>query len=120
MIMHKKVCILLNACPAHIILMLVHFGNNGGNLAGQQIVSKRDSFRVQTSFPAAPWELHQETEEEEEWGKEGGWTQEVITICIEIGLTSASTPSPLCPKPDWTQQMLVEVESRDWEVGGGG
>ena len=48
------------------------FGNNGGNLAGQQIVSNRDSLRVQTSFPAAPWELHQETEEGEEWGKEEG------------------------------------------------
>lgn len=49
-------------------------------------------------------------------GVMGEWTQEVITICIEIGLTSASTPSPPCPKPDWIQQMLVEVES--W--GGGG
>lgn len=44
-------------------------------------------------------------------------TQEVIRICIEIGLTSASTPSVPCPKPDWTQQMLVEVEAGD---GGGG
>lgn len=43
--------------------------------------------------------------------------QEVITICIEISLTSASTPSPFCPKPDWTQQMLVEVESRDGRGG---
>lgn len=46
-----------------------------------------------------------------------GWTQEVITICIEIGLTSVSTPSPPYPESDWTRQMLVEAESRD--VGGG-
>ncbi len=57
-----------------------------------------------------------EREKKKKAGRGVGWTQEVITICIEIGLTSASTPSPRCPKPDWTQQMLVEVESRD---GGG-
>ena len=36
--------------------------------------------------------------------------QEVITICIELSLTSACTPSPHCPKSSWTQQMLMEAE----------
>lgn len=102
---------------AHIVFKVIHCGNYGGNLAGQQLVGNRDPFRVQTSLPAAPWELHQERGEEGNWGWVG-WTQEAITICIEIGLTSASTPSPPYPKSDWTRQMLVEAESRD--VGGGG
>ncbi|KAI4821187.1 hypothetical protein KUCAC02_029129, partial [Chaenocephalus aceratus] len=75
------------------------FSNDGGNPAGQQLVGNSDPFRVETSFPEAPWKLHQERDEDVE-GRTG--TQEVITICIEIGLTSASTPSPLCPEPDWT------------------
>lgn len=89
-------------CGGTHIPVLVLCGTAGGNLAGQQFVSNIDPFRAQTSFPEASWELHQERR-----------TQEVITICIEIGLTSASTPSEPCPKPDWTQQMLVEVEPRD-------
>lgn len=101
---------------AHIVFKVIHCGNYGGNLAGQQLVCNRDPFRVQTSFPAAPWELHHEWGEEGNWGWVG-WTQEVITICIEIGLTSVSTLSPPYPESDWTRQMLVEAESRD--VGGG-
>lgn len=110
-------CFVWTLACTDIIFRLALCGNDGGNLAGQQLVCNRDPFRVQTSFPAAPWELHQEREKKKTGEGGGDWTQEVITICIEIGLTSASTPSPLCPNPDWTQQMLVEVESRD---GGGG
>lgn len=106
-------CFVWTLACTDIIFRLALCCNDGGNLAGQQLVCNRDPFRVQTSFPAAPWELHQEREKKKTGEGGGDWTQEVITVCIEIGLTPASTPSPPCPNPDWTQQMLVEVESRD-------
>lgn len=77
-------CMCERAC---IVFKVVHCRNYGGNLAGQQLVGNRDPFRFQTSFPAAPWELHEERGEEENWvwglGEVGGGGQEVIANCID-------------------------------------
>ena len=61
-----SICVCECSFFAHVILCLIHCGNDGGNPAGQQLVGNSDPFRVETSFPEAPWKLHQERDEDVE------------------------------------------------------
>lgn len=77
---------------------------------------KRQLFDRSDILPSSPLGPKREEEEDKVEEEEGG-TGSINNLHIEIVLTSASTTSPLCLKPDLTQQMLVEVESREGREG---